>query len=163
MKNIRICLKIFIFLVVKLSVYLNRHGFVMSHCGSNLYMFKTNTNYWCGYEVTFHITLTVYCITLKLLCPGHFSFFPGDLHLNPTPENIPSDMCTQRRLKSACASAQSDQSLCSPLEETLHPWQAKMHREDSDQTARMRRLIWIFSGNTYPKLRFLTLRLLCVI
>ena len=36
-------------------------------------------------------------------------------------ENVPSDMCAQRRLKSACASAQSDQSLRWPLEETLYP------------------------------------------
>ena len=28
--------------------------------------------------------------------------------------------------------------------------------EDSDQTARMRRLIWIFAGRTHPKVRFLT-------
>ena len=41
--------------------------------------------------------------------------------------NIPSgDMCVQRRLRSACASAQSDQSLCCPHEETLHPWLIKM-------------------------------------
>ena len=33
--------------------------------------------------------------------------------------------------------------------------------EDTDQTARMRRLIWIFSGRIYPKVSFLTLRLLC--
>ena len=32
--------------------------------------------------------------------------------------------------------------------------------EDSDQTARMRRLIWIFAGRTYLKVRFLTLRLI---
>ena len=30
--------------------------------------------------------------------------------------------------------------------------------EDSDQTARMRRLIWVFVGRTYQKVRFLTLR-----
>ena len=30
--------------------------------------------------------------------------------------------------------------------------------EDSDQTVRMRRLIWIFAGCTYPKVSFLTLR-----
>ena len=30
--------------------------------------------------------------------------------------------------------------------------------EDSDQTARMRRLIWIFAGRICPKVRFLTLR-----
>ena len=38
-------------------------------------------------------------------------------------EDVPSDMCAQRRLKSDCASAQSDLSLrclrC-PYEETLH-------------------------------------------
>ena len=31
--------------------------------------------------------------------------------------------------------------------------------EDSDQTARMRRLIWINAGRTCPKVRFLTFRL----
>ena len=35
--------------------------------------------------------------------------------------------------------------------------------EDSDQTARMRRLIWIFAGHTCPKVRFLTLRLICTL
>ena len=30
--------------------------------------------------------------------------------------------------------------------------------EDSDQTARMRRLVWIFAGRTCPRVRFLTLR-----
>ena len=38
----------------------------------------------------------------------------------------PSDMCVQRRLKSAGASAQSDQSFRYPHEETLHHWQSKM-------------------------------------
>ena len=41
-------------------------------------------------------------------------------------KNIPSDICVKRRLKSACASAQSDQSLRSPHEESLHPWLFKM-------------------------------------
>ena len=41
-------------------------------------------------------------------------------------ENIPSDMCTKRALKSACASSQSDQSLRCPHEETLHPWLSKL-------------------------------------
>ena len=31
--------------------------------------------------------------------------------------------------------------------------------EDSDQTARMRRLIWVFVGRIYQKVRFITLRL----
>ena len=37
-----------------------------------------------------------------------------------TDENVPSDICTQRRHNSASASAQSDQSLRSPHEVTLH-------------------------------------------
>ena len=41
-------------------------------------------------------------------------------------ENVPFDMCAQRRLKSACASAQSDQSLRYPHEETAHLWLSKM-------------------------------------
>ena len=46
-------------------------------------------------------------------------------------------MCAQRRLKSACVSAQSDQSLRYPHEETLHPW---LSSEDSDQAARIRKV-----------------------
>ena len=41
-------------------------------------------------------------------------------------EKVPSHMCAQRRLRSACASAQSDQSLRCPREESLHPWLSKM-------------------------------------
>ena len=36
-------------------------------------------------------------------------------------ENVPSVMCAQWRHKSACASRQSDQSICCLYEETLHP------------------------------------------
>ena len=32
--------------------------------------------------------------------------------------------------------------------------------EDSDQTARMRKLIWIFAGRACPKIRLLILRLI---
>ena len=52
-------------------------------------------------------------------------------------------MYAQRRLKSVCASTHSDQSLPCPHEENLH----NALSEDSDQTARMRRLIWIFAGS----------------
>ena len=41
-------------------------------------------------------------------------------NLSATWENIPADMCAKRRLKSACASAQFDQSLRCPREGTLH-------------------------------------------
>ena len=42
-------------------------------------------------------------------------------------ENIPSYVCARWRLESACASAQSDQSLRCPYEETLWHWPSKMH------------------------------------
>ena len=58
------------------------------------------------------------------------------MKLAATSENVPSDMCAQRRLRSACATAQADQSLRCPLKETL---QAQLSNnaisEDSDQTA----------------------------
>ena len=74
-------------------------------------------------------------------------------------ENVPSNMCAQRRLKSACASAQSDQSLRCPHEETLYPWLSKLR--PLKILIRLCRLIWIFVGRTYSKVRFLTLRLIC--
>ena len=57
-------------------------------------------------------------------------------------------MCAQRSLRSACAFTQSDQSsLCVQ-------WVAKIpsflhaDSEDSDQTGRIPRLIWVFAGRT---------------
>ena len=41
-------------------------------------------------------------------------------------------MCVQRELKLDSLSAQSDQSLRCPHEETLYPLLSKMHNEDSD-------------------------------
>ena len=74
-------------------------------------------------------------------------------------ENIPSGICAQRTLRSACLSAQSDQGLACPHEETMHLLLSKnAPSEDSDQTARMRSLVWIFTGCTCRKVHFLTLR-----
>ena len=60
-------------------------------------------------------------------------------------QNQQTDMCAQRRLRSACASTQSDQIL-------LFPWRSIgslathwVHSEDSDQTGWMPRLIWVFA------------------
>ena len=60
----------------------------------------------------------------------------------PPREETPS-MCAQRRLKSACAIIQSYLSIRCPNEEALHHWLSKNAlRDDSVQTARIRRLIW---------------------
>ena len=75
-----------------------------------------------------------------------------------------NDICTQRRLRSASASAQSDQSLCCALN-----WVAKdpsfLHADskDSVQTGQMPRLIWVFGGCTFHFVGFVIRRLTCVV
>ena len=73
-------------------------------------------------------------------------------------ENVPSKTWAQRRLNSICESAQSDQSLCYLHEETAFLAIQNAPSEDSDQTARMRRLNLIFARHTCLKVRFMTLR-----
>ena len=74
-------------------------------------------------------------------------------------------VCAQRRLRSAWASTQSDQSLrcaCPGWSESslCAHWVAKdpsfLHADsgDSDQTGRMPRLIWVFAGRTATLLVF---------
>ena len=75
-----------------------------------------------------------------------------------TSENVPPDMCAQQRFRSACAFAQSDQ----------NPFWAHfglprmqcffMRTTKTDQTAQMRRLIWVFVERTHQKVHFLVLR-----
>ena len=63
-------------------------------------------------------------------------------------QNQQYGICTQRRLRSAWASAQSDQSsLCAHLL-AKDPSFLHAHSEDSDQTGRMPKLIWVFAGRT---------------
>ena len=50
--------------------------------------------------------------------------------MDPTSENVPSDMCAQRRFRSAGEFAQSDQSLHCPHDETLQPQAFKVHTLD---------------------------------
>ena len=86
-----------------------------------------------------------------------FSYWCRESKWAATWESVHSEMCAERRFKSACASAQFDQSPCCPHEEFLHPFAIQnAPSEDSDQTAHLRSLIWIFAGCTWPKVRFLT-------
>ena len=56
--------------------------------------------------------------------------------------HIQDGICAQRRLRSACVSAQSDESLRCTLEDDLHLWLPTVTCEDrSDQTMQMGRLI----------------------
>ena len=56
--------------------------------------------------------------------------------------------CSQRRHRSALASAQSDQSLSLCAQCVAKVPMLLADREDSDQTGRMPRLIWVFAGRT---------------
>ena len=56
-------------------------------------------------------------------------------------ENASSDICGQRRPRSACASAQSDQGLHYPLIETLDTTESMMESEGSDDTSRMQDVV----------------------
>ena len=63
-------------------------------------------------------------------------------------QNQQNDLCAQRRLRSAWASIQSDQSSLS-IWRNLGPLATHWaHNEDSDQTGRMPTLIWVFAGCT---------------
>ena len=57
-------------------------------------------------------------------------------------------LCAQRRLRSAWASAQSDQSSLSEWRKVGPLATHWTHSEGSDQTGRMHRLIWVFAGRT---------------
>ena len=52
-------------------------------------------------------------------------------------------MCAQRRLRSACAYAQSDQSLRCPPEDALDHWQPRLYFAKT-----LISLIWVFAGRT---------------
>ena len=74
-------------------------------------------------------------------------------------QNQQSGMYAHQRLRSAWASAKSDQSLrWRNLGSLATHW---AHSEDSDQTGRMPRLIWVFAGRICHFVCFVVRRLIC--
>ena len=67
-------------------------------------------------------------------------------------QNQQHGMCAQRRLRSAWASTQFDQSSMSAWKKLGALATHWAHSEDSDQTGRMPRLIWVFAGRTVIRL-----------
>ena len=63
-------------------------------------------------------------------------------------------MCAQRRLRTAWASAQSDQSSMSAWRKFGSLATHWANSENSDQTGHMPRLIWVFAGHTVTLLVF---------
>ena len=75
-------------------------------------------------------------------------------------ENQQNGLCPKWRLRSAWASAQSDQNLRCPHEETLGPYLPIECTVKTDQTGRMFRLMWVFAGSTCHFVGFVMVRLI---
>ena len=71
-------------------------------------------------------------------------------------QNKDNDMCAQRRLRSAWATAQSDHNLRCAWRNLVSLATHWAHSEDSDQAGRMPRLIWVFAGRTCHFVGFVT-------
>ena len=91
-----------------------------------------------GHYVCFFIRRTIFCPNIIVLAAGRIWAASW--------QNQQNGICAQRRIRSAWASTQSDQSSLSAWRKlgslAIH-W---VHSKDSDQTGRMPRLIWIFAG-----------------
>ena len=70
-------------------------------------------------------------------------------------QNHQNDLCTQRKLQSALASAQSDQSSQCAQWVAEFPMFLYANSKDSDQTGRMPRLIWVFTGRKHHFVGFI--------
>ena len=75
-------------------------------------------------------------------------------------QNQQNDMSAQRRHRSAWASAQSDQSSLCTQWVTEDPMILYADSEDSDQTGRMSRLIWVLAERTCHFVYFVMRRLI---
>ena len=101
--------------------------------------------------------LGLHCASRSLLCNTRYKWVKDKSPIFAVPWwHLSHDMtkptkcvCAQWRLRSAWASAQSDQSLhCSAQWVAKDPRFLHADSEDSDQTGPMPRLIWVFAGHT---------------
>ena len=96
------------------------------------------------------VVLFIDCVQVNVDANAFSEVSFGTLALNLAAawQDQQKDLCAQQRIRSACASAQSDQSslsACRSLGSLATHW---AHSEDSDQTVRMPRLIWVFAWRT---------------
>ena len=78
-------------------------------------------------------------------------------------QNQQSGMCTQWRLRSAWASAQTDQSALSAWRKLGSLATNWAHSKKSYQTGRITRLIWVFTGSTGHFVGFVMMQLIIFI
>ena len=147
LSKIRILYESFQFLEVKLSVYLNRHVFLM-------FFFNLFINFSMLPKLKFFLNIHISCITLPNISCTYLPHITA-LILEVLKRNKPPH---DKANKMACVpSEDSDQPGHVPrlMGVFAHDqWVAKERsllradREDSDQTGQMPRLIWVFAGCT---------------
>ena len=116
--------------------------------------------------ITFHICMTVNCR------PQSIAYRPLVRKVSDSPSQSKKNqymsclvtkptkwLCAQRRLRSALASAQSDQTSLTAWRNIGSSATHWAHREDFDQTGRMPRVIWVFAGHTCHFVGFVMRRL----
>ena len=112
-------------------------------------------------------------IKIQNVCLKHYNFL-GYLHLLQSllTESCPHIwaeaqhfqqvcMCAKRRLRSVFASARADQSSLSALRRFVSFTTHQMSCDNSEQTAWMHRLIWVFSGRLCNLVKNTAPRLIC--
>ena len=111
--------------------------------------------HWAGLEIDLLVPrtpLVTECHSRDLSYPFRFRFTFTSIW-PATWQNEPSDLCSRRRPKSAYWSALSGQFSLSAWRKFASTAIQNAPCLDSDKTARMRRLIWIFAWLTCPKVR----------
>ena len=109
---------------------------------------RIESNLWCQckyisfwYSVVFFYTIRATC---KIVQPQEKLGSRDTVKW----QNQQNGMCTQRRLRSVLASAQSDQSSMCTQWVAKDPSFLHADSEDFDQTGQMPRVIWVFAGHT---------------
>ena len=115
-------------------------------------------NNWWGYSLESHRRCVFNEYPQRVLWRNKQNY---PLIITKYPSYLFHFLCAQRRLRSAWASAHSDQSLHCPLIEQLRSLHADS--EDSDQKGRMHSLIWIFTRHIGHFIGFVMLRFFLII
>ena len=117
----------------------------------NVFIALKGSHFWCLF------------LAMRLIFCSHQTTIFSFLHTYiwaASWQNQQNGMCAQWKLGSAWASPQSDQSSLSAWRKLGSLATHWVHSEDSDQTGRMPRLIWVFTGHTGHFVGFVMRRLI---
>ena len=122
--------------------------------------FSMKLSYFCTHFVSlccYNPSITIF--TVVITHRGSFILYLMPIHCAIAWQTQQNDLCAQRSLRSAWASAQSDQRLRCVMDQTV----IDADSEYSIQTERMLRLIWVFAGRTFTIVGFVMWRLIFVL